>query len=469
MRLLRAALLLSAAAAAALADLAPLSAQDRDMRLDTEAAQRLRAGTLLRVGSGSVDTVATAERLDPVRRGEMLVTIRREGPTLVDPAPRPALPEARGEEPVPAGFAEPRRPTRPARLAEPRPDPSDTPAEPEPVEAEPVVYDLGYTIEVGDRSGRPLRVLTPIVEVENGGLRYDPARRAYAGSILVGLVDQRNPAGHGGIPEPVWVQIAGGVRSVPPVPLSRINLPFERVELLVDRPAGDSVHIRLRPSFDPVGVMLGIPVHAARLTVTASPLRIAGMGLERSHLVVQGAEGGDSLRVTLTSVRGHPTPNQLWVTGAGGSAALRSAGVGRDTVNVLAGVYQGRVELEYLWPVSFLIAALVGGLIGGVLNGLSSHRRSDPRTFALLGVQGMLTGSMAAVLYSVGINVIGWAPDATYGEALMLAVAFLAGLVGPRVFDRVLPALAVERIDPPDSDAGTRPPETGGRDPAPAP
>ena len=137
---------------------------------------------------------------------------------------------------------------------------------------------------------------------------------------------------------------------------------------------------------------------------------------------------------------------------------VRSSGVGQDTIRVASGDFEEVVVIQYAWPIAFLLAALFGGLVGGVLNALSTHRHSDPRTIAFLGGQGALTGGVAAVLYAVGINVVGWAPSAEYGEGLMFAVAFISGLMGPRIFDRFLPKLSVGRKDGDDAPPPSTPP-----------
>jgi hypothetical protein len=409
------------------------------LQVDRQTAQRLGAGdVVLHVGRTGIDTVAAAASVDQLRRGEMLVTITGRGVEAVQPLP--VAPAVR----APAGAAVP-PPPRGEESAAPSAAPAEPPA---PAEEERLTYGLGYEIGVGDRSGRRFHILTPIVEVENGGLRYDPRVGAYVGSILIGLMDRESPGEHGLLWEPVVVQISGEVQSVQPVSLARINVPFERVELRVDRVSGDSVRIRLRPTFDPAGVQLTVPVHPARLTVVSSPARIAGMGLEKSELLLQGPHGADSVRVTLASVRGNPSPNQLWLGAAGATARLRSAGIGWDTVTVLAGPYRGVVAVQYRWPVGFLLATLLGGLVGGVLNGLSASRRHDVRTAALLAVQGVPAGFAAAVLYAVGINVLGWAPDAQYGEALAFTLAFGGGLAGPRIFDRLAPGLSAATAAP---------------------
>jgi hypothetical protein len=446
---LRSALLLSLLAAGVLPS-DPLAAQDRAVPVDSGALRRLGEGrALLRVGDGNTDTVAPAGGVQRIRRGEMLINITGRGPSRVRPSAEGTAAADGASLPLPSVGA--------------GPDHAD---------AGPLTYDLGYEIGVAGAEGgdgSDLRILTPVVEVENGGFRFDPEEGAYLGSILVGLIDHARPGEHGQLWDSVWVQISGGVQSVPPFTLRRFNAPFEKVVLRAEGPVGDSVRIRLRPHFDREGVLLAIPLHRARLVVIPSPLRIAGLGLEQTQLLVQAPEGRDSLTVALTSVRSNPQPNHLVVTSSSGVAGLRSSGTGWDTVTVLAGPYEGTAVVYYAWPVAFLLSALLGGLTGGLVNLLSSRRTSSRRTNIRLGAQGALTGLAAAVLYALGINVVGWAPASSSGEALMFAVAFLAGLGGPGIFDRILPVISAARAARKTrrkrgGDAGSAPPE-----PAPEP
>lgn len=453
------------ALALALAAAGELGAQPRLRRTATEPTIRVSR-------TGTVDTVSSTIAARPLRSGEMLIRLPDEAPTrvetpLVRRPRRPTRPDVQIPNPPPddAGDPDPGKDAQPDEGGPPvDPDTSDdepakdgddpTPTKnggtapvvgSTPGDGESPVMDLGYELTVAG-SGGEARRLRALVEVEGGGLRYDPARRAYVGTVVIGLVDADRPGEMRPLGDSVWVQITGNVRSVRPVLLDNINFPWDQVELSTDDPRADSVLIRVRPSFDPGGVPMWIPVQLARLTIQASPERLAGFGLEKSEIIIH-SPGMDSIPVTLASQRGKPRPNRLWVTATGGVAQLRSAGVGDDVVTVMSGPYTGRISLKYHWPIAFLLAALIGGLIGGVLNALSTNRQSDLRTVGFLGLQGALTGLMAAVLYAVGINVLDWAPDAEYGEALMFALAFIGGLMGPRIFDRFLPKLSVGRKD----------------------
>lgn len=487
----RSGLLLAAALCVAAQEVAA-----QTVRLSPEAVRRLRQGqTTIRVAPTGVDTVRASTVPARVPRGEMIVSVtERPGTVLTPLAPdrRPPLDlPVRETPPVTGGGG-----TGPGTTG--TGDGGDTGADKGsgtekdedpggstggqtgtlvpmvtgtgggvrgPGTEGRLTYELGYEIGVSDRAGERFHILVPIVEVEGGGLRYDPAQRAYVGTILLGLVDRDHPSETGPLSARVMVQITGDVQSLQPVTLDQINIPFRQVSLRVQRPLADSIRIRLRPTFDPTGgAVIAVPLLRAPLTFRASPRSIAGFGLEVSDLTVQTTRRGDTLPVILTSLHGKPRPGQLDATYGGAVSRIRSAGVGWDTVKVAIGDYEEMVVLHYRWPIAFLLAALFGGLIGGVLNALSTHRRSDARTVALLGAQGALIGAVAAVLYAIGINVVGWAPAAEYGEALMFAVAFMSGLMGPRIFDRFLPKLSVGRKD--GDDAAPPPPPPPPSEPA---
>jgi hypothetical protein len=484
--------------AAALAVLAGDLAAQPTQRVATEAARRLRdEGVTLRVGVAGVDTLTATTGSLRVRAGDMIVNVTGDRPTRVrpsrtalSPTERPTLvipaadagstgatpapsadpvePRPKREEPAPTRpRREPPAPTRPRR-EEPAPEPSkrEEPARPDPEPAReepaspsaPIAYELGYEIGMGAPEGEHFHILVPIVEIEGGGLRYDPEQQAYVGTILFGLVDRDHPAETGALPNMVRLQISGDVQSLDAVELSQINIPFRQIALRVQRPRADSVLVRIRPTFDPTGgSIISIPVLRNPFAVRASPRRIAGFGLEISELMVQTTRRTDTLPVVIASDRAKPSPAQLNADHDGAMSRVRSSGVGQDTIRVASGDFEEVVVVQYAWPIAFLLAALFGGLVGGVLNALSTHRRSDPRTVAFLGGQGALTGGVAAVLYAVGINVVGWAPSAEYGEGLMFAVAFISGLMGPRIFDRFLPKLSVGRKDGDDAPPSTPP------------
>lgn len=500
--------------AAALCVLASDLAAQRTQRIATDAARRLRdEGVTLRVGAAGVDTVTASTGNLRVRAGDMIVNVTGDRPTRVrptrtavrpgvtptlvipavgagsgashQPRPDPVEPRPSREEPAPTRpRRDPPAPTRPRReepAPEPskreepapaRPDPAPTPAREEPAAtaSTPIAYELGYEIGMGAPEGEHFHILVPIVEIEGGGLRYDPAQQAYVGTILFGLVDRDHPAETGALPNRVRLQISGDVQSLDAVELSQINIPFRQIALRVQRPRADSVLVRIRPTFDPTGgSVISIPVLRNPFAVRASPRRIAGFGLEISELMVQTTRRVDTLPVVIASDRAKPSPAQLNADHDGAMSRVRSSGVGQDTIRVASGDFEEIVVVQYAWPIAFLLAALFGGLVGGVLNALSTHRRSDPRTIAFLGGQGALTGGVAAVLYAVGINVVGWAPSAEYGEGLMFAVAFISGLMGPRIFDRFLPKLSVGRKDGDDAPPSTPPAPAAPAEPTPEP
>ena len=330
-----------------------------------------------------------------------------------------------------------------------------------PRETGDVEFELPY--ELGTAEVPNLR---PRMMLRGGGLQYVQAEDAFVARLLVRLLDGDNPARQVALRDTIFFQFAGDADAVDPDPLSltRTGGRSHVVTVRAQRATRDTLRLLLIPSFDSAAVEFPIPVVPARLVVTPSPARIAGLGLERTRLVVQ-PPGGAGQEVALTAVRGRVDPATLTLSPrAAGVAELRSRGVGEDTVRVRGGAYEGEATVRYQAPWLFLAAVLLGGAVGGVLNAAQRERqRRRRRAKGRLPVEGVLTGFAAAVLYAAGINVFGWAPDADFGEAVMFAVAFVGGLAGPRIFDRFLPA------EKEDGGGGARPPAPTPADETPAP
>lgn len=411
----------------------------------------------LRVRRGAVDTLAPRADRVRMRPGDMIVRVTAQQPQRVSPPLRADRPSPVTEPPAsPAELNElsnrrERPKDDPPAPAEPSPPPGPatggvddtTPVGQSTQAAEPVAYALGgYEIETHDTRGRAVRLM-PLVEIGGAGLQYDPRENAYTGVLHIMLLDADRPAATGTLPEEVVLEVTGEIESVEAVRLRNINMPYHKVRIRVSRPRADTVHLRIIPTFDPLGgKLLPVPVRRPVLSLQVSPKRIAGLGLEVAELIVMNPDNNDTIPVVLASLLAKPKPPQVRASREGGVSRIRSSSIGVDTVSLVGGVYLGSAEIHYIWPVAFLLAALFGGLVGGVLNALSTRRRRNRRIIGFLAAQGALTGAVGAILYAVGINVVGWAPDADYGEGLMFAVAFVCGLMGPRIFDRFLPRLS---------------------------
>ena len=319
-------------------------------RVATEAAQRLRdEGITLRVGAAGVDTLTARTGNLRVRAGDMIVNVTGDrptrvrptrttvSPTLVIPAgdsespdatpvprPDPVEPRPSREETAPT---RPRRdtptPTRPRR-EEPAPEPTkreeSAPARPDPDPAPeepaapaspsaPIAYELGYEIGMGAPEGEHFHILVPIVEIEGGGLRYDPVQPGVRGHHPVRPGGPRHiPRRPSALPNMVRLQISGdaaepGTRWS----WSQINIPFRRSRCALQRPRGrlGAECAGPPPPLTPTaGSVISIPV-------LRNPVRRAARHRERHRGVRAGdqrADGADHPPASDTLPAGHSPP-----------------------------------------------------------------------------------------------------------------------------------------------------------------
>lgn len=403
-----------------------LEAQEPTRQVRAEALRRLR-GTL---PSGGALTVASSEGIDTVsaraplelRAGDLLVAKRSEVavvPEIVTAAP--------------AGGPDSAAVTRTAALP-PAPMSGD--------DDSTSVVRLPYTLGTVDPAmGAGVRYLEARVEIVGGGFRYDPTTQSYVGRVLIGIVDRDNPGRQLDLSN-VFIQVGGEVDRANPntLALRRTSVPFQEVALRAGEPRSDTVRLRLIPSFDPAGITVAVPVLVPTVKVQVTPVHIAGLGLEKTDVLIEPPFAG-VVPMMVTALHAHPDPNRLEV-GPTGTALVhvRSKGVRTDTILVTGGAYRARVEVVYDPPWLFAAAVLTGGVLGGLLNGFSRRRRANGEALGRLAMQGALTGLGVAVLYAVGIRVFHWAPDGEFGEALIFALSFMGGLAGPRAFDALLPS-----------------------------
>ena len=301
-------------------------------------------------------------------------------------------------------------------------------------------WELPIRIATVTDAGGVATTLRPVVEVEGGGLRYRAREQLFAGSIRVGVVDERNPQETRDLEEPIQILMIAEADSIVPASLviDHTNLPFETVRILATDP-GDSVLVRIRPDFDPGGTEIAVPVVRPPLILRVSPRAIQGYGLETAVVMVLVSRP-DTVIVALTSDRGSLDPGHVAVARRSpGEAKLRSSGRGVATVSAESPPLLGAVEVQvaYVFPWAFLMAALLGGLVGGFLRDTSaavSHRRR-PSLLPFLGntLTGTLTGILAAAAWAVGINLVNVSSKASTGEAVVAVIAALGAAAGPQI------------------------------------
>ncbi|MGH7674699.1 MAG: hypothetical protein ACREMV_05445, partial [Gemmatimonadales bacterium] len=307
------------------------------------------------------------------------------------------------------------------------------------------VLTLPYRYVATDVRAAVTLYLRPSIEIEP--LRYSPQARLFTGVLFVGLEDSLAPAESYPLVRPVRLFLRADDATLEPQALAidHTNLPLERVLISATAP-GESVRVHVRPDINPAGVDAWIPVRHPPIAVEPVPRTVPGLGLGSGALLVTTPDemGATPRSVRLTALRGSPQPDTLTLAGgATGRAAIRSVGIGRDTIVARSGPFRSPpVELRYTWPLLFFGAALAGGVVGGAIAGFGARRRGKEISRLAYLVSGLASGLLVAVAFAVGLNFTGLQITTHQGEAVVFVVAAIGSLIGLPGLARVVPALA---------------------------
>ncbi len=305
----------------------------------------------------------------------------------------------------------------------------------------------------GDRLRLPIRYarpdargavelrLIPAIEFEPGGLRYAAERQTYEGAFLIGLQDLVEPEARRALSPPIRLRLSAEDGTVSPsaVELTHTNIPFVRVVVRARVPA-ESLAVRVRPEFDERGVAVHLPVRPPAVAVTPSSARILGFGLETVTITLTTPMAGltSGATVSVAVDRGTAAPASL-VLGHAGDAVftLRSRGLGPATVTVAGpSILGGTTIVEFVWPVTLLLAALLGAALGvgasAVREPAPSRRRSRLRALGGALALGTVAGLVSAVALAAVANVTPVEIPIRLAEATVLLLATAGAHCGPR-------------------------------------
>jgi hypothetical protein len=284
-----------------------------------------------------------------------------------------------------------------------------------------------------DASGRVGLRLVPAIELEGGGLRYDAEREIYEGSFLIGLQDMVQPEVRRPLLPPIRLRLSADAGTVYPsaLALTHTNIPFTRVVVRARMPA-ESVAVRVRPEFDDRGVAVRLPVRPPAVSVTSTSHRILGFGLETVRITLTAPVAGlpGAARAIVAVDRGRADPAVLTLGHDGVAVvSLRSRGLGTATVTVTGPrMLSGTTMVEFVWPVTLLVAALLGAVVG--VGAAALRERRLGRHPSLTELSGAM--ALGTVVGAVSATAIALATNATHVEIpIRLAdwtVMLLAGM-----------------------------------------
>ncbi len=267
-------------------------------------------------------------------------------------------------------------------------------------------------------------------------LRYNARRRLYEGTLSVGVVEL-DPSGKAlELSTPVVFEVLGVVARPKRVSATTTAPPFDSVAIEVENP-GNTFSARVWSILDPTNeVILEMPVEKPLLRVSPSPERIQGWGLQKAKILVQATNlsGGGELSVQVSSTLGQLDSNNVLIDDdAMAVVSLRSASTGTATVTVSGAPFDSAsTQVQFVFPLPYILAALVGGVAGGLLR-LGGGRRTG-RRIALDLLIAVVCGAIVFGLFVLGVNVTGFALPAQAGEVLVFVVTALGAFGGTRLF-----------------------------------
>src|SRR5579859_6763833 len=170
----------------------------------------------------------------------------------------------------------------------------------------------------------PLRA---VYELEGGGMGPLDGG-GFEGSVLLGLVNEREPNAKDALPQPVVFELIGvDSADINPrtVRITHLNIPYEesKVRAAEFRP---TVSIKLKTDFDDTFVSLSVPMRRPLLMLTASPAAIPGFGLGATTVDVSAPRAWSKAltAVGLSASKGSLSDTRVALKEGLGQATLRS-------------------------------------------------------------------------------------------------------------------------------------------------
>jgi hypothetical protein len=211
-----------------------------------------------------------------------------------------------------------------------------------------------------------------------------------------------------------------------------------------DASAKVTVHSDLgERSFDiPVGP------HTSQLQVSASERRIFGYGLGTATMTIKRiAEDGrelsesDPLTVNLSADHGKLDSSSVTIPSGHSRAEVkvRSVGLGAAKISAESDSFKGELsELQFGFPISYVLSALAGGMLGGIGRyfRVKSRGKNKKPAFRLVG-EGCVVGFLIVAAVAAGVVIV-HLPTTVIGTELgALVIATVAGYVGAPMLDKL--------------------------------
>ena len=333
------------------------------------------------------------------------------------------------ELPPPAASPPPAKPPPPAAQPAPAPTPR-----PEPGAMATDVRLFSGAVQTLSRDNTEVTLLP--VTARPPAMRFNAAQRRFETRLSLGLVDTDPEADPRVLSAPITFEVIGDVTTEPAtVSLDRTSPPFAHVTVSASNPR-DPVELQVYSTVTHDPVSLRVSVERPTLTLTLSPARLQGWGLETGEVLIAAADGASAARATvlLAATLGELDPKQVTLDDNGQARAqLRSSSIGTATIHASwAPFSQASQSVDFDWPLRFVAAALLGGLAGGAVR-RGVKRIARWQRIGLELMVAVLTGLIVLALFVLGVNVTGFSLPARGGEVLVFVVCALGAFLGSQL------------------------------------
>lgn len=306
--------------------------------------------------------------------------------------------------------------------------------EPELMALPPSIRDLKWRLPIGVIQMVDDNLIQQTLQGEallvGGWLMADG--EVFSGILKIRLADLQHPESTANLEQEISLVVTAerGETSPTGLIIKKVNT---YTDVLISTPLDPPfVQVDIIPAFNASPMHLRLPV-MRRLILRSTPQSVQGFGLESARISVSiKPPPEDPIAVILSSDFGQLDPPEVMIRGAEPQfVTLRSQGTGSATVRAEASLTsEDQLEVDFVFPVNFLVAALIGGLLGSIVRVRNKMDDQGKIPWVSFIVTGLITGLIAATVFMLGFNPFIIPLVAKFGEALVFFIACLGGFVG---------------------------------------
>jgi hypothetical protein len=301
-------------------------------------------------------------------------------------------------------------------------------------------------------SGSEVRTARPYLALASA-IRWDPEAKLHIAQFQLGIDAEAGDDGK--LEDPVIATLSVSCLEVEP----------RKVELDQIGPAGETViqvgcdasspkdpamqEIRVRLADAELPYKFPIPHQPGAPLLISDATSESGFGVGSVKLTVKNAEADQTpliaaseMTIQLQTEGASLEPSEVKIPAGSTQATVevRSRSMGIATIRAVGDLRSDPVEIDFVFPWSFLITTLLGGAAGGYLSFVRTKSKSPKRRSKLVQaiVEGAIVGVLMVVALLVMPGIAGVVPTAARSSVIgWLLMSALAGFVGIELIERL--------------------------------